>query len=158
MSKIVYETRFFFSHTSPSPEHFLFLWDTNEKKGKRKYFFLLVPQSKFFFPFGVEEAWCNLVLKIILDMRKKYSFLVLGNVKVASAKFFNFGFYCKPILFFICHYKIQKDGVEVEAKSVGRWALTICQWLVVFLEKSGKIMAKKRIIHSLHLGNKRRFH
>ena len=28
---------FFFSHTSPPPEHFLFLWDTNEKKGKRKY-------------------------------------------------------------------------------------------------------------------------
>ena len=109
-----FRNQILFLRPIPTPWAFFFLWGTKEKKlplgdqGKWKSLFLWSPKASFFFLLGtrgVEEAWCNLVLEIIFDMCKKSSFFVLGNVKVASAKFFNFGFYCRPNLFFICHHK-----------------------------------------------------
>ena len=47
-------------------------------------------------------------------VKKFLNFWVLANVKVAQAKFFNFGFYCKPSLFVI-HVirKIRKNILEL---------------------------------------------
>ena len=51
--------------------------------------------------------------------KKFLNSIVLANVKVVPAKFFNFGFYCKPSLFFICPQKNEKNAVEIGSKSLG---------------------------------------
>ena len=72
----------FFSPTHPHPLSIFYSFGIPmRKKGKGSIFFSFGPPKQVFFPFGVEEAWCNLVLKIIFEMCKKSFFFSFKSTR-----------------------------------------------------------------------------